>query len=77
MNHVVKIPEISARVYAEINGLSREKINDMCLDKQLPCRKIGPEPKEGVRDGRIWWVNLDAVKTQADAKLLKNGVGNE
>lgn len=73
----VKVPEISARVYAQINGLSRGKINDMCGDKELPCRKIGPPPKKGVRDGRIWWVNLDAVKTQADAKLLEGGSGNE
>lgn len=29
----IKIPEISAKTYAEINGLSREKVNDMFSER--------------------------------------------
>jgi hypothetical protein len=58
----LKMPEISAKKYAEINNISRDKVNEMCANKDLPCRKIGTPPPEGQRDSRMWWVILAKIE---------------
>ena len=41
VDQVNKLPEVKAKVYAEAFGFSKNKVNDMCASKDIPCRKIG------------------------------------
>ena len=61
---VIDMPEITAKQYAKLQGMSVDKVNEMCANKALPCRKLGEPPEAGKKDVRLWSVNLVELKKQ-------------
>lgn len=45
VDQVNKLPEVKAKIYAEAFGFSKNKVNDMCASKDIPCRKMGKQAK--------------------------------
>lgn len=65
INNTINVPEITAKAYADINGLAVDKVNSMCYTGALPCRKINGDNKVVPREDRgTWWVNLVQLKQQ-------------
>lgn len=61
----LELPEITAKKYAELNGLAVQTVNDMCYLQHLPARKMNAKDGEVDRDDRgLWWVNLLRIKEQ-------------
>ena len=55
----IKLPEISAKAYAEVNKLTVPVVNQMCSNGVLAARKIN---SKGVcidnYERGTWWINL-------------------
>ena len=55
----IQLPEISAKAYAEMNGLTVPIVNQMCSNGVLAARKIN---SKGICIDNFergsWWINL-------------------
>jgi len=67
INMVKNLPEVKANIYALAFGFSNKKVNELCSNKKIPCRKIG-QAKTRTKDNRTWMVNMIKVR----AELGKN-----
>lgn len=66
----IKLPEISAKKFAEINGVSVNFINSLCRAGLLPARKLSAK-KEKHRDDRgVWFVTLAVLEQELLNKYL-------
>ncbi len=68
INMVNLLPEIKASVYAIAFGFSNKKVNKLCFNKEIPCRKIG-QPKNNTKDNRTWMVNMSEIKKQLSKNI--------
>jgi hypothetical protein len=72
-NLFIKLPEISAKAYAEINGVSDAHINAMCRANILPARKLTRDGIAVSRDSRgIWFINLIELERIIDSNTRKS-----
>ena len=55
----IQLPEISAKAYAKLNGLTLPIVNQMCSNGILSARKMNSNGVCIDNDERgFWWINL-------------------